>query len=255
MVNSKYLLSLLEKLGLTESEAKFYLLVLKKPDLTVREVQVELGFSLAKTYRIFDKLKEMNMIFASANNWKQSLTALSLRRLSEKIDQEQRQLGKLSREIKDISGIQSFYLNSNAQEPVRIITDYAEMSAHKMHIVETYEGLLKCYGAVDRLQDLVGPHVENCFVKNRVRSGKKAVAIFSELGDYAKELLPKNDLELRTVKIAVDSNKQDCMVYTYQDGVTVWSKDKDLGNRAIVISDPVLVKMYHQNFDSMWSRV
>ena len=42
------------------------------------------------------------------------------------------------------------------------------------------------------------------------------------------------------------------MTYIYCDEVTIWRRDKELGNRAVVMKDPFIKQTYQHMFDSIW---
>ena len=88
----------------------------------------------------------------------------------------------------------------------------------------------------------------------RNRQGKGVNAISTERGPYSNECNSKAELELRNMKYVIDPNNQDYMTYIYDKEATIWYKDKEFGNRAIVIKDPSLVKMHRNIFDSLWQK-
>ena len=237
---------------MTPSEAKFYLTVHQNPKLTLKELAIKSKLSVSSTYRAFENLKHLGLITSSQDHWRKSVEAVSLRTVAKKLASEQRRLRKVELELQSISDLMGLTAFSHMEDPIQIITDQNKITE------EAYKELYRpweyfyCYGSTERLVDVIGDAEEKDWVKKRVKLGKTADAIITEKGEYFDYFMPSNNKELRNVKVSIDKNNNDRCLYIFEDEVTIWHKDKDLGNRAVVISDPTVVKSYQQMFRGLW---
>jgi sugar-specific transcriptional regulator TrmB len=246
------ILQLLEKAGMTPSEAKFYLTAHQAPRLTIKELQKMSGLSCTSAYRAFENLKNMGLITSSAESWKKNVETVPLRAVAEKLAKEQRRLRKVELELQSMGDLMGLAAYSHLEDPIEIITDQNKIQEKAFEkLYKPWEHFL-CYGSAERLIDVIGDREEKEWVKRRAKMGKSVSAYLTEIGEYANHFLPNNNEDLRNVKIAVDKNNQDQCVYIYDDEVIIWDKNKELGNRSVIIKDPAIVKMQHRIFRKLW---
>jgi predicted DNA-binding transcriptional regulator AlpA len=249
----KRVISLLQKLNLTENEAKFYIMANQNADLTLPQIQSKLSLSKATVYRIYEKLKSLGFITSSPENWRKNINAVSLRTLADLIAGENRKLRRIELELKDLDNFMDMDARAFSEDPIKILYDKNQIAEHNFNILHKSWDRLLVLGSCERLMDVVGKENEQKFVQIRTRMGRPVSLYLTEYGNYASEFMPNNDEELRNVKLRINPTWQDHLSYLYGDEVTIWNKDKDLGNRAIVINDPLLVNMYRSQFDTAWS--
>ncbi|MBT7484342.1 winged helix-turn-helix transcriptional regulator, partial [Candidatus Peregrinibacteria bacterium] len=118
-----HLLSLLKKIGLTDSEAQCYLIIQKNPELTINELVKKSDLSRAQVYRVFERLQNLNLVTSSSENWRQTLRAASLNGLANRVGLEQRKLRKAELELKRLSNLMEFSKHVQMDDPVEIVTD------------------------------------------------------------------------------------------------------------------------------------
>jgi len=254
MTFKKHILDLLLKVGLSESEAELYLAANKFPRLNLRELREKTGYSSAQVYRAFERLKELGLITSSQDNWRKNIEAVSLHTVGERLAAEQRKLRKVELELKKLDNIMKFTGESRVDEPVEVLTDQNKLIEKSYRILGGDWDHLRAYGAADRLIDVLGKKPERDFIDLRCRKGKTAQVIETEFGPFAQELMRDNDRELRNTKLLINPALQNSMTYIYGDEMTVWEKDGQCGNRAIVIKDPTLIKMHESLFSTMWEQ-
>jgi hypothetical protein len=247
-----HLTDLLKKIGLNESEAQCYLLIQKNPDLTISDLVKKSELSRAQVYRIFEKLRDLGLVASSPGNWRQTLRAASLSGLADKVGREQRKLRKAELELKRLSNLMEFSRHVQIDDPVEIVTD-PEMMAQKTFEVlqncgESFEG----YGSAERLIDVIGREAEDEFIRTRRKKGVRADCALTEFGEYAEELMPNNERDLREIRLCVDPDLQESIVYLYKDKATIMHFDKELGARVIVVKEPALVNAYGRMFKGLW---
>ena len=248
------ILTLLERTGLTPSEAKFYLVAHQNPKLTIKEIQKEARLSRTTAYRAFEKLKNLGLLTSSQESWRKNIETVSLNTVAEKLAKEQRQLRKVELELKSINNLMGLTAYSHMEEPLEIITDQNKITDKAFEILSRPWDKFLCYGSAERLLDVIGDDEEKAWVKERARRGKEVDVYLTELGDYSDYFLPDNTKDLRNVKIDVNPKVQDYMTYIYDNEVAIWHRDKELGNRGIIIKDPMLVRMHANMFKSLWDK-
>jgi len=249
----RHIIGLLNRIGLSDTEAKFYLAVYQNPQHTIAELQKICGFSRATAYRSFENLKERKLLTSSQNNWRKNIEAVSLRTIGEKLGRESLKLRKVEYELKKLDNLLDLTNFQETVEPVEIFTDQNQITEECYKLLNADWSHISCYGSGEKSYEIPGEKAMRDFVSMRARKGKTIDAIFTELGDRTKELLKKNEQELRNGKLFIDPLCQNSMTYVYDKQVTIWQKDEELGKRAIVIHDPGLIKMYQLNFRKAWA--
>lgn len=251
----KHIIELLKRIGLTESEAMFYLAVQQNPNQTIQDIQKRCRISRASAYRAFEHLKELRLLSNSTHNWRKSMEAAPLKNIAEKLAKEQRKLKKIELEIKRLDNLMN--LNSSFldnEDPVQVLVNPNDITEKCFEILHQPWDSMLCYGSAERLIDVIGNDAEREFVKLRVKKGKKAYAILTELGGYTQEFIPHNHRDLRNMKLRVDKTNQDYATYVYGNEVTIWHRDKELGSRVIVIKEPTMIHTYQTTFDMLWKK-
>ncbi|MBN2086801.1 hypothetical protein JW758_00470 [Candidatus Peregrinibacteria bacterium] len=247
-------LQLLGRAGMTPSEAKFYLTAHRNPKLTIKDLQMKSGLSRASAYRAYENLKELGLITSSQENWRKNVETVSLRTVAEKLAKEQRRLRKVELELQSMGDLMGLTAFSHIEDPVEIITDQNLIKEKAFKILHKDWEHFVCYGSPERLIDVIGEDEEKDWVKRRYKMGKSVDAVMTEVGDYVNYILPTCERDLRNVKICLDKENQDYCSYIFDDEVVVWHKDKNLGNRAIVIKDPLIARMQKNMFQETWNK-
>ena len=251
----RHILDLLKRIGLTGTEAKFYLTVYQNPQKTIAEIQKAGGFSHTSAYRSFERLKGLKLLTSSPDNWRKNIEAISLRAISEKLGRESLKLRKAQYELRSIENLMKLTNYQETPEPIEIFSDQNQITEECYKLLNADWNHISCYGSGERSYEIPGEKAMTDFVTWRARKGKTINAVFTELGTHTKELLKKNEQELRNGKLYIDPHSQNFMTYVYDKQVTIWQKDEELGKRAIIIHDPGLIKMYRTNFEKIWTAV
>ena len=247
-----HIIELLERIGLSNAEAKFYMTVYQNPRATIKDIQKYSKLSLPSAYRAYERLKTLGLITASPDNWRKSIETVSLRTLAEKLAREQRKLRKVELELKRLNNLMHVSSFSDLEEPIQILTDQNQIIEKCYEIVHRSWDHFLCYGSAERLIDVIGKKPELDFINERRIQGKSVNCIITEIGEFAHEFMPNNMQDLRNVRLLIDEKNQDYMTYIYENEVTIWKKDEVSGNRAVVLTDPGLVKNYRSMFDTIW---
>ena len=246
------IINLLKKLGLSEKEAEFLFLVQNyAKGLTMSEIRKKLKVSTATTYRAFEKLHGLGFVTSSANNWKKNVQAVSFATIADKIAKKKKNLARVEYEMRNLDSL----LNLNPQacigEGVEVLTEENQLIDKYFRIMSQEWDQLLGYGSVNTILSIFGEKLEMDFIKNRVRKGRSAFACFNK-GSFAETLHEEDEKHLRNSKLIDDPSYENDIFYVYGDEVTVWSNSEQAGKRAVVITDPLLVKPFKRTFDYMW---
>ncbi|MFA6435992.1 MAG: helix-turn-helix domain-containing protein [Candidatus Gracilibacteria bacterium] len=248
-----HLLSLLQRIGLTSGEAHFYLTIHQNPGFSIKELQKKTGFSLASTYRAFEHLKTLGLVSSSSQSWKQTVHAVSLHGLADRLGREQRRLRKVELELKRLGNLMNLTSHSALENPVEIFTEKADISNQAFAILSRWDHFL-AYGSAERLIDVLGDKEEHAFVQIRRKKGVPCNAIMTEYGNYSREIFPNNERDLRNARLHLDSTYNDSMVYLHDKEALVWHRDAEFGNRAILIREPSIFKLHECLFRTLWEK-
>jgi len=250
-----HIFNLLIRIGLSETEAKFYLTVYQNPQRTIAELQKLCSFSRATTYRSFETLKDRKLVTSSQDNWRKNIEAVSLRTIGEKLARESLKLRKVELELKKLDNLLNLTSYQETVDPLEIFTDQNQITEECYKLLNADWSHIQCYGSGEKSYEIPGEKAMSDFISMRAKKGKTIDAVFTELGDHTKEMLKNNKKELRNGKLFIDPLCQNSMTYVYDKQVTIWQKDEDLGKRAIIIRDPGLIKLYKANFQKTWASV
>lgn len=252
---NKRITDLLQRVGMTPREVEFYLFVSKNPNTALRDIQRECGFSMATTYRVFESLRDKKLLTSSPENWRKSISVISLRALADKLGRESLKLRKVEYELKKMHQLDQLSQLQLTENPIEILTDQNQLTEHCYRLLNEQWSHIYGYGSGEMAYEIPGEKAMHDFVTMRARKGKTIDVIFTHLGDHTKQLLINNKNELRNGKLYLDEHAQNSMMYMHDAGVTIWQKDSELGNRALIITDPGLIRMYQGQFKNMWARV
>ncbi len=246
------IIGLLTKLGFTNGEAKFYLSLLRKPGATMGELLRDCRISKSAAYRMEEKFRSLRLLHSSENEWRKNLYAVPLKRLAEIVSAKQRNLRKIELELKRLDNLFELSQSSGIEEPFQVFTDQEEISEQYTSAFSKKWDHFLCYGSTERLPDVAGNAVENAWVKTRAKQGRGADVLITEIGDYAREFLPRDEREFRRTKIAVDPKNQNFCLCIYDNDAMILENDPELGKRLISVNDPMLVRLYKNLFGSLW---
>jgi DNA-binding MarR family transcriptional regulator len=246
-----HIIDLLTRTGLTRSEAEVYVAVSKNPGSELSDIRKETGYSSATVYRAFEKLKGMGFITSSPGNWRKKIEAVSLRVIGEKIAREQRKLRKVELELKRLDDI--FHVSSGIEmaDPVEVITDRNLIIEKNFEILSRPWEQFQAYGEGEVLADVLGKDFDREFIDIRRRKGKSCLLVLTELGPYGNELMKNSRMDLRETLYSTEPALHNSINYIYGDEVTIWNRNPEMGNRALVIKDPSLVKMHKSIFEML----
>jgi len=249
-----HIIGLLEKIGLTPAEAQVYLAVSKNPGCEISEIKKITGYSAATIYRAFERLKEMGMVTSSPQNWRKKLEAVSLKVIGEKVAREQRKLRKVELELKRLDSIYGMSSGLEVEEPVDVITDRNLIVQKNFEILNRPWEQFQAYGEGEVLADVLGKGFDREFIDIRRRKGKSCLLVLTEMGPYGDELMRNSGMDLRETRYSTEPSLHNSINYIYGDEVTVWNRDPEMGNRALVIKDPSLVKMHKYMFETLYKK-
>lgn len=243
---------LLTKIGLTENEAKFYLAIYQNPKLSILELKKICGFSLATAYRAFESLKEQKLITSSPDSWRKNLEVVSLNTIATKLGRESLKLRKTELELKKLQNLLNLTTYQQTPVPVEIYSDQNQITEECYKLLNADWDHISAYGSAENGYEVTGHKAMSDFVTMRAKKGRYIDVVFTELGKYTKDHMKKNDKELRNAKLHIDPLCQNVMTYIYDKQVTIWQNDAELGKRAIIITDPGLIRLYASNFKKTW---
>jgi len=251
----KHILNLLLRIGFTDSEARFYMAAYQNPQKTIPELQKISKVSLPSAYRAFDHLRELKLVTSSQNNWRKNIQVVSLKTIGEKLASESLKLRKFEYELKKTENLLKLANYQEALAPIDIFTDQNQITEECYKLINSNWNHISCYGSGEKAYEIPGFKPMSDFVSMRARKGRTINAVFTELGDHTRDLLKKNQHELRNGKLHIDPANQNVMTYLYERQITIFQKDEELGKRAIVIHYPGLIRMYMANFNKIWEQL
>jgi len=242
-----------EQMGYSEQEARFYYYAYKNSNLSVSDLSKKMRISRATAYRIYSKFREQRIIVPSKTSHGQ-LNVISLQNIAQNVLKTGRKLIKLAHQCRNIDALLELSSFAFSEDPLEIITDKNLLVDQNYKILHKKWDHLLAYGSTERLLDVVGQEHERKFVNLRRRLGRTCDLFMTEFGDYAAYHMPNDLRDLRNTKFKADPNKQDYIMYMYDDEMTIWHNDKNLGVRALVVKDPLLLDMYKSMFHTSWSQ-
>lgn len=250
----KRTLQLLQKIGLTPSEAQFFWSVYRKPGASVKEIQNKAKLSKSSAYRAFEALRSRGLIVSQKGNWKNDIRVVSFKNLRTHLAKEQLALKKMELKLKEVEDLMQLSAFGSLEEPLQILMNKEDMQEKAQELLFKKQDRFYVYGSVERLMDTIGYQAERDFIRDRIKKGITAYGYLTEYGSLAEEIDLASEQEMRRLKIDINENEQDHVTYIFDDEVVRWQYDEQLGARAIVIRDPALNQVYLDNFKSVWGK-
>lgn len=246
------IINLLKKLDFSETEAEFLVLTQNyKNGLSMSEIQKKLKVSTATTYRTYEKLHSLGFVISSADNWKKNVQAVSFATIADKIAKKKKNLARVEYEMRNLDNLLNLNPRAFMDDGIDILTEENQLIDKYHRIMSQEWDQLFGYGSVRTILSIFGEKLEMDFIKNRVKKGRGAFACFNK-GSFAETLHKEDEKHLRNSKLIEDPAYENEIFYVYGDEVTVWSNSGQGGKRAVVISDPLLVKPFKRTFNYMW---
>jgi len=191
------MITILEKLGLTEKEAKVYLATLELAQDTVQNIAKKAGVNRPTAYFILEKLMKMGLVSTLEQGKKTLFIAESPRELEHILDKEIKEIEDAKTELKDTMNQLMAIYNVREGKPVVKYFEGADgleaMDRYGHNLLKRNEEILGI-APIDVLEKYFPKRREDS-LKERIKQGVKSRTIYThEKGEFATA---KNKTELR----------------------------------------------------------
>lgn len=250
--------SLLRLAGLREEEAALYIHLLKLRRASMSELISLSGLNVMTAYRTMKRLQERGLVSAFKINLKESIYApLTLSALSKKLDAEQRKLRKLQLALQDLDPLLP-YIDMEATkddaEPIEVREGLEAFREEYLKIPEMSEHFflhIGDMGAYWRVAEMSEDHpLERGFRQRRMARGVGA-RVLNIPSPEALHFSKLDSREMRITKLTEHLPVTNNYLTFTEHCVCHFLCEKE-NPRVIVIRNPELVALHHQQFKNLW---
>ncbi len=243
------LLQDLQKLGLSDKEAKVYLATLELGQETVQNIAKKAKVNRATTYVILESLSKKGLASQFDHGKKTFFTASNpeaLRSLFElqkkEIEERQKYFDALLPEIKTVA-------NTNSDKPViRFYEGKAGIeSAHKDFLVEQKdsEEITRTFFPLDREDEIFTPEDIKRYKTERLQLKIKSLVLYN-----SNKVELQDSPDGKRIKVSSKEFPFPCDVAIYGDSVRIANLDHNLS--AVLIKDRGIAQTFKSLFDLAW---
>ncbi len=245
---------ILRELGLTDGEAKVYLLLSKRGKLSASQIARETRLNRSNTYKILERLIEKKLVFSSLVEKTRFFSATRPERLKEIYEQSIRLLKGKEKEISDfVSNIKK--LEKTKPTPIPGFSIEVHEGVEEIrNISENILGECKkeenvySFGYEYALEKVTGVYWWQNFIKRRAMKNIRFRAVFNF---HKKAKKPK--LPLTEVKYANLRQLGNIEVAMYKNVVLILVMSKDIP-RAILIRSKDITDGFKDYFNFLWGK-
>ncbi len=256
----KKLKYLLDTTDLKPEESKIYLLLLKFNSASTQKLSAASGISEISTYRTLKRLEQRGLVEAEKINGKQYIfRPLSLSKLIQRINLQQRKLARLANSLKDIDPLLPYLdltENSLNDESIEIKDGIDAFREEYLKLPRIANGEFICLGSMEKYWEVndwgLDSPEESSFIRQRMSNGvyARVVNIITEQSEYFHS---RDSLEKRTTKLKNEIPMSDNYFTITEDQSNLFICDKE-NPRVIVIKQPELLSLQKAQFKTLWDK-
>ncbi|MFA6521446.1 MAG: helix-turn-helix domain-containing protein [Candidatus Gracilibacteria bacterium] len=239
--------------GLTEDEIAFYVQVLKSPNCSILDNAKKAKIAKDKAYRIYEELSEKGLLAGSDEGKYKKISALPLKSYVENLYKKGRHLYRSADNLRELRPLLKFInVSENSSLPEVLSAENVGSDWVDFAYID-WETVL-AYGNFEMLYELMGSDPDKEFMRLRLRRGKKAYPILSALGPYTREMIGKDNKEMRTTKVIRDVLGHKELKNTFvmlapdKNAVTIWVKNESGLVSGVKMENPVICKAHEDLF-------
>ncbi len=248
------IVSVLEKLGLSENEAVLYSTMLKYPKSTVQELATRSPFPRTMLYHVLNQLSQKGLVSTSKDKWRTLYIAENPERLYELLAHREKEFEKQSHAVREIiPELTNKYRLAGERPGVRIFEGIEEYKKALEDILISRPKIILAYETLGKKRP--GLEVRELYEHRRiVKKIQKNVLFFEnkESARYFSKRKYDDFTKFRsTDEKMVTPFDVDLMLY---DGKMLYVSYDEREPTAILIEDKALYAMQQNLFLSIWTK-
>lgn len=238
--------SILRKIGLTESQAKGYLMLVKEGALTPVHLAEKTGETRTNAYAICERLTSLGLV-KQIDSKKSSYQATSPTKLKQLLISKQKEIKETADELTGIlPGLLSQFRLSNDQPGVLHLEGIESLKLIYDDIIKTGETLMILPAASDRDDSETASMIDSQIKRQRAAGIKTQAVVRPEVFDQFKS----NEDELFEVhSVPFDSLEAQIMIF----GPNVVFTTYKTGFVSTIITSPLVAQTFKQLFLALWN--
>lgn len=249
--------NLLRRTWLDETEIRFYIEVLKNPQSSVYRIAKEAKISKNRAYQVFEALRSKGILESSISGSKKGIIPANLNTFIESIDRKSRSLGKTAEGLKRVNPLLPLIARTtNAKGSIKVFEGEDAIKENSLDLLRLPWNKVLAHGSFEMFAENFGFDEEKLFIRNRVKKGKKADAVFCGFGPYTSEVTSRDQNELRKSHFIDDETMKNKWVYTFDnvDIVAIWSKGEDGSFTATFVENKELADFHRAVFKTRFEQ-
>lgn len=242
------MLKTLQKLGLTDKEAKVYLANLELGPAKIPEIAAKSGIKRTTVYVVIDSLMQKGLVSFFQSKKTKRFAAEEPRKLGLLLQEKQDVLKQAMPQLEALTKTQK-----EAKPEVRFYKGQQGCISMLEQSLEKPNSEVLFIGSVANIYKVVsGEYDRHHYIPTRLKKKIKFKALFFK-DKEALELKAKEKKELREVKFLPQDYFFPCSMFIFQDKIALVSSEKEF--IGVVIQSADLAKMEEQKFRLLWDKL
>ncbi|MEK7672904.1 MAG: helix-turn-helix domain-containing protein [Patescibacteria group bacterium] len=255
MALMRKLTDLLEKTGLSESEVRFFVAILKNPHSTIYELAKIAGIQKDKAYKICESLKARKLITFIEDGKLKKPVCLSLNNFIENLNSQGRGFFKTAEKLSEIKSFLPMLKFENEGMDFEFF-DHDQAGEKYFDLTYLNWNRIIGYGCLDAVIGAIDEEVDRQFIARRVRKGAEAFAVIANPVKYSFDLLENDYKEMRKSRVIMDKKVSDYFVAVVPEQKTfaIWKKQESGNVNGLIMRNSMLADLHENIFDFMYGQ-
>jgi len=242
----RYIQNSLSEFGLTEGEAKLYVIILQTNGYAdASYLQKATKYSSAGVYKILDSLIYKGFVTPRKNR-PTVYAAVPLDEISKKFAVKGRKFCRTAGKFEELASLSTVPKETSIYEENNLNDFY-------LNIPYKINDFIWCIGSFEAVVSFFGLDIEKEFIKARVKKGKFADAVIFDNSKYSHERASRDTFEKRETKIIPHSNYPLEFSYLFNDTVLDFYKDFEGKVKVLKTENPDIAKARLIQYQQLWN--
>jgi|GEM_PF-6622114 len=247
-IDEKFLLEALKIVGVSEFDQRVYLVLVKKPGLSVAGLAAQLSVERPTIYSALERLQNADLI-ASKRQFSRSINVEPPNRILALMRRHQLEFDQKKKNFEEV--LPHFMADFSEKTRPRLFRLFEGQDQFLTMFEESIldaQGEILYFGDVAALDQYIGIERENAWIKKRVEKNLPLKMLIFRDKSAVQRYALRDKKELRETKF-IKGNKFKSSFMVYGTKTLLWNPNAE---RALVIDDPEITVMFRKIFDDEW---
>lgn len=248
----KNLYTSLKELGLTESEANFYITSLALGPATIVSLAEHLAMPRPNVYKVIVGLERHGLAkFSDRKKYTRTFVVESPTVVLEKLRQKRETVADLDQTlIGAMPDLLALYHQGETPTKIKVLGGKEQWLKMFFQVLDETKGPISYFGSADAFIEMISWETEREWIKKRTERGIHINVLLTP-GKDAQTLNEADEKEMRTTRLFTGAIPFVTGFMLYANKIIIWQPKAPL---AVLIEDEYIVQMLRSIFDVLWEK-